>query len=223
MSILKSLSSKLGISVLLLALTVGVGFGFAKAYTGPAPAVVVEGDYIAAPETKGPDDLVVGGDVENNNPDFSEGLGIQGVDQFVESGTIELGEYQASFQNKSSNVMFLETAYAYVNGTASTTLVLDVATSTDETIAFNTNPFSSIIDSYQISTSTRNRTINNHEDQGTNGQQMVAVQPSEWVIFYVDDPYYPGNCTGSVCENATSTNRGYTLDWKAKGSYNPTR
>lgn len=97
--------------------------------------------------------------------------------------------------------------------TASSSYTLDIATSTIEHIADFSNPWSSIIDSYTIATSTvgSQQTINSIKNAGTNGVNVVPVADGKYVSVLLSERYNNPGCTGSVCETATSTRRGFDI------------
>ena len=153
------------------------------------------------------------------NPNFPDGLCNNNVCEMTVHGTIAIGEYQKSFLNNTGRTIFVDYVEAYANGTASSTLTFDVASSSTATLTYNASPFSELIDSYSISTSTAYKLINSIKNAGTNGINAIAVDPEEYVVFFLQDPYQSGSCTGATCENATSTARGYTIDYKARYHY----
>jgi hypothetical protein len=97
--------------------------------------------------------------------------------------------------------------------TASSSFMLDIATSTLEHIADYSNPFASIIDSYTIATSTigSQQVINSIKNAGTNGVNVVPVANGAYVSVLLSERYNNPGCTGSVCETATSTKRGFDV------------
>lgn len=104
---------------------------------------------------------------------------------------------------------------------ASSTLILDVATSTTATVTDKAAPiaYSTLIDTYSIATSTTNNiVINSTGNKGTNGQGTIAVAPNQYLIEVLENPYNQA-CTGVTCETATSTNRGYNISASAEVNY----
>lgn len=139
---------------------------------------------------------------------------------YTEAGTLALGDAQDCIVFNKAAVGYFDYAEAYINGTASTTLELNVATSSSATLGQDANPYAELIDSYLVSTSTKNKLINSEENQGTNGVSAIAVARGTYVCIGLTDPYnVDGSCTGSLCENATSTARGYTVPYTLKFHY----
>jgi len=148
------------------------------------------------------------------------GITIGEETEYFEAGTLALGDAQDCIVFNKASVGFFDRAESYINGTASTTLELNVATSSSATLGQDANPYAELIDSYLIATSTANKLVNSEENQGTNGVSAIPVTSSEYVCVGLTDPYQiDGTCTGVLCENSTSTNRGYTLNYKLKYHY----
>ena len=167
------------------------------------------------------------GSLQFANPDFPDYLQIKEDTQFRDSGTmIEAdGEFQTSFQNSTGKDLFIELAYVYVDGTASSSYVLDIATSSAATLTYNSNPVSKIVDSATIATGTVDKVFDSIKDAGTNGENVVVVQPDDYVNFMISSKdWINGNCdnTSVACENASSTKRGVGLEWFVKGTYRET-
>lgn len=141
------------------------------------------------------------------------------------SGTLVMGtgQNQASWQNNTGKTVFISSvdATAFMTtgasttvSSASTTLALSAGTSTRSTVTDSATPvFGSLFDKVLISTGTpylAHDGIVNSAFSGSNEQGMVAVANGQWVIFALENPYRQ-DCAGTVCESATSTNRGYNL------------
>ena len=152
------------------------------------------------------------------------GIGIKDSDSSInvvkreEILNLGAGVNYAGFLNATGQTIYVTeakvnmVANAASSVTASSTYLLDIATSTIEHIADFSNPFSSIIDSYQISTSTvgTNFTLNSIKDAGTNGRNVVPVADGQYVGVLLTAK--GGNTTGGASwESATSTNRGFDL------------
>ena len=162
----------------------------------------------------------VGGTVENFPTNFTNGLANNGVFYGEVKGTIGAGSNQASWFNNTGKTVFVDRASLFVNGTASSTLQVNVGTSTTASIAYaayktTTNPFSALIDSYTLATSTNYRVVNSIKDAGTNGQNIIRVQPNYYVFFLLKNPYQAGT-SGGAYESATSTARGFNLDYNMR-------
>ena len=170
---------------------------------------------------------VVGGDVINANPNFSDGLRISGVSEKWAFGTIKLGANTAFWTNNTNYDVFADTTEMYVNGTASSTLQFNVGTSSTASLAYSTyvtatNPYSSLISSQQVATSTNYKVFTNTATSVLTGQASsttIRVAKGQSVFFLVKDPYNANTATDQNYESATSSNRGYTVDWKLKYHY----
>lgn len=105
---------------------------------------------------------------------------------------------------------------------ASSTMVVLAGSSTSAVVSNGTfsggtyTPgfYDALIDQEVIATGTQQNTvfdnITNSKLSGTNEQGEVSVPNGAWAVFALENPYAtPGTCTGALCENATSTNRGY--------------
>jgi len=217
MNRLKSISSKLIIAFLAVLISGGVASALTLNGSVDEIKAFLSQDNPAPVQ----DQAAMGGSRQiSANPNFPDGLSINDVTENYVQGTIELQEYQKSFCNKTDRTVFFDYAEAYINGTASSTLTLDIATSSTATLAYNASPFSELIDSYSITTSTTYKLVNSIKNAGTNGINSIAVTAEECLVFFLQNPYSSGaSCTGSLCENATSTARGYTVNYKARYHY----
>lgn len=129
-----------------------------------------------------------------------------------------VGTNQISWLNNTGNTVFIPSSLAKVstNGTASTTYAITMGTSTAATVTdAQTAPvYGSMIDGALIATSTVFTTVSNIQNStlvGTKEQGYIRVPAGQHVIAVMENPYkVPGTCTGATCENATSTNRGFS-------------
>lgn len=165
--------------------------------------------------------------VQNDQFQFTAGIA-EGSPVAVNHNRVKLTlgarQNQASWLNTTgttvivSNVAgILTSSKVGISPVASSTLVYSVATSTTPTVVDSqTAPaFAGILDSYLIATSTTNNiTIDADKELGTNGQGTVSLLNGQYLIVTLENPYLTaGTCTGTpLCENATSTNRGYNID-----------
>lgn len=195
----KTMVSVVGGVLVLLALALGVFFGHGSAtpadQTGGASAMNEVKEYFV-------NGLQLGGENENWIPTHSIGA----------------GDNNDCWQNTTGRTVYADLATFTTDGTASTTFTIDIATSTTCAISDYTSPFSELIDSYQLSTSTVAKTINSIKNGGTNGTNVVAVPDDTYVSVLISagEPAQVGapTCDGSVCETATSTNRGFNAKWR---------
>lgn len=105
------------------------------------------------------------------------------------------------------------------SGVASTTYQFFVGTSTTASLSSDfTDPFAGILDAYTLATSSAIKLINSFKDAGTNGRGAVVV-PNGQYVFFTFQQTYTGACTGSVCETATSTNRGFNSTARLRYHY----
>ena len=140
----------------------------------------------------------------------------------TENGTINAGSNQGSWRNDTNRTVFIDTVSLFPTGTASTTFIYYVGTSTAATYTSDyTAPYATLIDGYRIPTSTPQLVINNHEHAGTLGRNIISVDPGEYVNIAFFQGYLETGCTGATCETATSTNRGFNLDWYLRGHFKP--
>jgi hypothetical protein len=164
-----------------------------------------------------------GSAIYTNVDQYANGVGIGDEVVVWEKVSLEAGDNNLGWENKTGKTVYVDLATVTTSGTASTTFTIDVATSSTENISDFTSPFSEIIDSYQLSTSSVAQTINSEEDQGTNGMSVVPVADGEFVslLLSAGEPAQTGepSCDGSVCETATSTNRGFNLDLRFRYHY----
>jgi len=211
----KLLSSRI---VIVLIGLLAIGTFITIAYNGPAPKYVAEnGANINVNEAPVVADEFGGTRIQAGSPNFSDGITINGISTRWKSGTISLGSYYATFINDTGRTIFVDYGEVYINGTASSTYTLDIATSSSATISATANPYAEIIDSYTIATSTANKLVNSEENQGTNGVSAIPVDAGEYVGILLTNTYAANNtCTGATCENATSTARGFVADYKIK-------
>lgn len=142
---------------------------------------------------------------------------------FTKNGRINAGSNQASWRNTLNRTVYIDYTEMVPTGTASTTFIFYVGTSTAATYSDNyAAPYATLVDGKRIATSTTPIVVNSKADAGTLGRQTIAVAPGVYVNFAMLQGYLQGNCTGSVCEAATSTNRGIsTIDWLLRGHYKP--
>lgn len=144
---------------------------------------------------------------------------------FAVSGTLGSGVNQGGYTNKTGRRVVVEYAEARTTGTASTSYNFYVGTSTslsNTTIDFAAGGtmFSELIDAKQVATSTPNIVVNSIKDSGTNGRGALEIDPGESVLFSFRQTNVQA-CTGATCETATSTNRGFNVNWLLKAHYIP--
>lgn len=143
---------------------------------------------------------------------------------FTIDGVIPAGSNQGFWTNKTGRTVFISDAEVYLpTGSASSSMRVSIGTSTATSITNNyAAPFATLIDNQLLATTTSQTVaLNSLENPGTNGVEVIPVPNGTTVniIFRQDNP---NACTGSVCEAATSTARGFsTVQWFAKGHYKP--
>lgn len=155
------------------------------------------------------------------NVRLSGKLTLDNVNVAMDMGSLDAadGEFKASFQNTTGGDVFVEYTGGIFDGTASSTFEFNIATSTYSLAASNTwknsdadLTYSGVIDSLSVPTSTIDKVFSIDKDKGTNGQQMIKLADDEWVNLILTNPYQNG-CTGSLCESASSTARGFDIDY----------
>lgn len=165
--------------------------------------------------------LGAGGEVHSSPDVYPNGVIIGDQNNIWISGTIPVGSNQGSWRNRTGRTIFIDRAEIFTSGTASSTMVFSVGTSSAATVADFTNTFSTLIDRYTLATSSVFRLVNSIKDAGTNGRNVIPVTDGQYVsvVWRTENNQA---CTGAVCETATSTNRGFgSVDWKLRGHYKP--
>lgn len=165
---------------------------------------------LARPSTSG-QSLGAGGDVETNIPTFVNGLGIGNNETLIyKAPVIGPAQNQASWYNNLGRAVVVEYSEIYFAGTASSSLRASMGTTSAATISNNfAAPFASSVDNALVATGTVNLVINSDFSSSGNGKGSMVVLPGQYFYWFFrqDDGRA---CTGSVCEAATSTNRGFT-------------
>lgn len=154
---------------------------------------------------------------------FPSGIGIADKTTFNKSGTIGPGVNQTAYTNNTGvalTILAPTVTIAYTTGTASSSYLFYVSTSTATTITDYTRPVGGykLIDGATIATST---TANASLIVGTStaaGKGGIVLQPGESLIFAVEPVSVP-TCTG-LCETATSSSRGIQIfNWNFLATY----
>lgn len=209
----------LGIVALVVALAVGLGFAAHSSPTSVSDSSV--GSQAAS------------GGTYTNPVQFTKGLSLDVSNEIIlaKRGTIAAGQNQGAWLNDTGRIVYVDYAELSTvstvspltnSATASTSMRVSIGTSTAASnLAINfTQPYASLVDNALIATGTPNISINSDKDVGTNGRGTVPVLPGKYVYFLLRQDS-TANCTGSVCENATSTNRGFNLFWYLTLHYQP--
>lgn len=177
---------------------------------------------------------------------FTKGVMIEGPTRtgvgssaiFTASGVLGTSQNIDYWTNKTGRTVLIEgTDVIQQAGTggsskgyASSTMRISVFATT--TIS-NINPYVSpkvssstmsnfLIDNVRVATSSPvNYVWNGDIGGGTNATGTIAVPDGSSVVIFLQQGDYQANCTGSVCEAATSTNRGFNLGWFLSGHYVP--
>lgn len=135
------------------------------------------------------------------------------------SGTIPASDNQEFWYNNTGKTVYVDLAEMITTGTASSTYDFFVGTTTSASLSSDfTDPFSTLIHDFNLATSTTIRAINSIKDAGTNGRSVIPVAAGEYVFFTFQQTF-DNACTGSVCETATSTNRGFNVNWNLRIHY----
>lgn len=145
--------------------------------------------------------------------------GVQAGDGVIRiyKGTIGAGVNQVAYRNRSGRTQYADLLALTTSGTASTTQTLTAGTSTSSSFdSFSVPTSVKSFLNYNIPTSTPAFTVNN-----LNGNADVTSGFGSGLIAIPDGAYlhlgfyqsYGNACTGSVCEAATSTNRGFNVDY----------
>ncbi len=141
------------------------------------------------------------------------------------AGTIPLGSNQGAWCNSGAKgvgkTVYVDLARITTSATASSTMKVYVATSTSATIASDFNaPFGTLINNFPIATSSLATTTGSTDYRRT-GFGIIAVPVGQCVVTQIQAAAATCPTTGGSCESATSTNRGFTLDWMLEGYYKP--
>lgn len=145
---------------------------------------------------------------------------------FTVEGDLLAGENQGAWRNTTGRRVVIEYAEMRTTGVASSSYLFYAGTSTTATCTscnFSTANFSELIDAPSLATSSPIKVFNSisDTDQGTNGRGAIEVEDGEYVLFMFRKQDLINSCSGSVCEAATSTNRGFNVRWLLKGHYIP--
>lgn len=205
-------------------------------------AVVVAAgvSYVVAPSVTS---STLGGSINNVQSviwQFSKGVSLDSSDSnggggsvlVTKSGTIGTGQNQGVWTNKTGRTVYVDYADVITTGAASSSFKITALATTTSSIAASmwlTAPTSAtaattttlIGDAILATSSPAGYIINSDITTGmTNASGTVPVLDGQSLIFYIRQAF--GNaCTGSVCEQATSTNRGFNLSWYLQAHYRP--
>lgn len=151
---------------------------------------------------------------------------------FTRSGSIVKGTNYDVFKNSTGRTVILDYAdLVQTGGYASSTMRISIFATT--TVPTSINPYVApkvstssmsnfLIDNARIATSSApNYLWNSDVGGGTNATGTIAVPDGSSVVIFLQQGDYEPGCTGSVCEPATSTNRGFNLNWFVEGHYVP--
>lgn len=171
---------------------------------------------------------------------FTKGVMLEGASKtgknssavFTASGTLAPGQNIDYWTNKTGRTVLFDYADVVQTGTgyASSTMRISVfATSTVSGInpyvapKVSTSSLSNfLIDNVRMGTSSPSNYVWNADvNGGTNATGTIAVPDGSSLVLFLQQGDYQANCTGSICEPATSTNRGFNLNWFAEGHYVP--
>lgn len=160
---------------------------------------------------------VVVGDILPPNPIAPAGLNLGqniGVKINAKGGTIGRGVNQGFWRNETGGNVVVDYAEMQTTGIASSSMIFSAGTSTAATITDNFSaPFSTLIDQYLVATSAPAKVINSELSTTTNSQGSIIVGPGVYVNFLVRSRGVNCPTTGGACESATSTSRGFNVNW----------
>ena len=178
-----------------------------------------------APVSQAPVETKVGGVYNTVQQSFPDGAVIGDRAVIFKSGTIGPGQNQGYWDNTTGRQVFVsesDVLMGWTSGTASSSLVFYVATSTATSVSDYTRPVSSymLVDGAINATSTQANASWITGTTTTSGKGIIPVNPGERLIFDIQERY---NCKGATnCETATSTNRGIqSFFWMFRGVYQP--
>jgi hypothetical protein len=142
------------------------------------------------------------------------------------SGTIEQGISQGSWKNNLGVPVYVD--LVEVRNTAATAstsaFILDVGTSTTATIAYSgatyRETWGTLVNGRTIASSTPANTVISNIGNGLTRRQVIRVEVDEYVVFTFVAPELCSEAL-HVCDTATTTSRGFNLDWKLRYNFKP--
>ena len=168
---------------------------------------------------------------------FTKGVSLEGASKtgtgsnvvFSKSGTILAGQNQDGWTNDTGRTVYFDYGDAINTGTASSSFRISVVATSSASISPSmalTAPIANpagglLIDNVLLATSSpANFVINSDINAGTQASGTVPVLSGQRIIFFLrqNSAHF---CTGSICETATSTNRGFNVNWYLQGHYIP--
>ena len=158
-------------------------------------------------------------DVQNVAPQMTGGIdfGMLPVHVNWQGDKIGPKQNQASWRNTSGQTVYLDYAEVSTDGTASSSYKFYVyASSTKVSTAYDfTAPGSAgkvAINGFTIATSSAATTTTNV----ANGAGQTVQVPNGSYVNIVMQSVNGSGCNGTTCETATSTNRGFNLQWRIR-------
>ena len=180
----------------------------------------------SAPESR--ESVSGGGAVLQQQDIYSNGAGFGGDNVlFTRNGVVGAGFNSGSWQNRTGRTVYIDLATITTTGTASSSsLVYGYATSTLPSTTYDfTAPTSAnrmAINAFPIATSSAATTTSSIEKRLAGG--VISV-PDGWyfvVLLRQDTTNADIACAAAgLCETATSTNRGFNLEWFFRGYFKP--
>lgn len=178
------------------------------------------------------------GPVQNVPWNFTQGAGLGGPSvTFTQGGVIPLGSNQASWRNLTGRTVYIDLAaisviasssstfsaaniwasstsaiYAYASTTAPRTLYDFTAPAVNATSTL-------LISNFALATSSTATTTSSYDKNL--GGKVVQVPNGGYVVFLQQAQSVSCPTTAGACESATSTNRGFNLQYFVRGYYNP--
>jgi len=145
---------------------------------------------------------------------FPEGAQIGDIGSRYYALSLPAGVNQGSYRNTSGHVQYVDLAILHTDGVASSTFILTAGTSTAATfnsfsVQSNTNSLLKMTLATSSAATTTNSVGGLGERSGSGGG--VAVLNDGDYLNYGLYQTYGSPCDGSLCEAATSTNRGFNV------------
>lgn len=164
-------------------------------------------------------DLSVGGSGTTLNvPDvYTAGLGLGNFGMVENFGQLVLNARQndVAVRNTTGRTLYVRYAQSSTSGTASSSVRVYFFATTTATVAAS-HAYTAIVPSNLglitgaiIATSSAASTTNSIKQAATTGQGVIVVPDGYYLHSYVQQGDLQAGCSGSVCETATSTNRGW--------------
>ena len=168
-----------------------------------------------------------GGSVVTNPEEHVNGITIGDVFEKWEKGRIEPGTTTSAWRNQTGGEVILDFVEVISSAVSSSTLYGDVGTSTNSAVLRGSSDYgvsggANILGNLEFATNTR-RVYNNGDETNKSFRSATSsliLADGDYVVFRLFEPAtveVPTCINGGnfrLCENASSTNRGFNLEWQ---------